>query len=106
MVLGLVVPRLDVFVWEVLVPLGDFEHWIFFHFLLDPFLKSLDWQLQDLHRLDHPRSQFLGLNLTGFESERETHGLCHGRVESNTVASWPLVTLDFTPGVPRRAGLN
>ena len=67
--LRLLVP-LRLLVRQVLVPLCNFEHRILRHLLLDPLLKRLDRQLKDLHRLDHPRSQFLGLYLTGFESER------------------------------------
>ena len=36
---------------------------VLLHLLLDPFLQRQDRQLEDLHRLDHPGSQFLGLLL-------------------------------------------
>ena len=47
---------------------------IFRQLFFDPFLELLQRQLQDLHRLNHPRRQFLHLELPGFEAEGETHG--------------------------------
>ena len=38
-------------------------------FPADPFLELLQRQLQDLHRLDHPRRKFLHLGLSLFEAE-------------------------------------
>ena len=52
----------------------EFEHRVFFHLLLDPLLQRQDRQLQDLHRLDHPRRQHLLLHQPEILTERKTHG--------------------------------
>ena len=49
---------------------GQLEHGILFHLLLDPFLERQDGQLQNLHRLDHPRRQHLLLNESKILAER------------------------------------
>ncbi len=51
------------------IALVHLQHRILVHFLFDAFLQRHDRQLQNLHRLDHPRSQFLDLDLSCFESE-------------------------------------
>ena len=50
--------------------LHQLEHRILFHLLLDPFLERQDRQLQNLHRLDHPRRQHLLLHESEVLAER------------------------------------
>ena len=53
--------------WQLL--LSQFQDRILVHFLLDSLLERHDRQLQNLHRLDHPRRHLLDLHLSRFESE-------------------------------------
>jgi hypothetical protein len=47
---------------------------VLFHLLLDPLLQGHDRQLQNLHGLDHPRSQHLLLHHAEFLAEGQSHG--------------------------------
>ena len=69
----LVVTVFGFFVRQRLVPFLYLEHRVFIHLLFDAFLQSQNRQLQNLHRLDHPWRQFLGLYLACFEPEGKTH---------------------------------
>jgi hypothetical protein len=59
------------------VPFGQFQNRILDDLLFDPFLERLNWQLEDFHRLDHPRSKLLDLLLAGFHPERQSHFSFH-----------------------------
>ena len=48
------------------IALLQFQGRILDQLLLDPLLQFLQRKLQNLHRLDHPRRQFLHLELTVF----------------------------------------
>ena len=54
--------------------LHDLQHRVLFHLLLDPLLQGQDRQLQNLHRLDHPRRQHLLLHQSEVLAEGESHG--------------------------------
>ena len=54
---------------QVGVLLAHLEDRVLLHLLLDPLLQGQDRQLEDLHRLDHPRSQHLLLNQPEFLTE-------------------------------------
>ena len=34
--------RFKIFIWKIFIPFGHFEHWVFFHLLLDSLLEGLD----------------------------------------------------------------
>ena len=54
----------------VLVDLDLVEHRVVFHLLLDAFLQCHQRQLQDFHRLDHPRCKHLLLSQLHLLAER------------------------------------
>jgi hypothetical protein len=58
---------------QIGVLLFNLQHRILLHLLLDPLLELHDRQLEDLHRLDHPRSQHLLLNESEILAERKSH---------------------------------
>ncbi len=45
-----------------------FQQWVLVHLRFDAFLQGHDRQLQNLHRLDHPRRQLLNLELPCFQA--------------------------------------
>ena len=49
------------------------EQRILIHLLFDAFLQRKGRQLQNLHRLDHPRCQLLSLQLSGLKAHRHPH---------------------------------
>ena len=58
---------------QIGIVLLQFQNGIFPHFLLDPLLQGQDRQLQNLHRLDHPRRQNLLLDHPHVLTERKSH---------------------------------
>ena len=60
----------------VLVRLDLVEARIVFHLLLDAFLQGHQRQLQNFHRLDHPRCKHLLLSQLHLLTERESHDDC------------------------------
>ena len=64
---------LDLFVRQIGIVLPHFEDRILLQLLLDPLFESLDRELENLHRLNHARSQNLLLDLPHFLAEGKTH---------------------------------
>ena len=62
---------------QIGIVLLQFEDGILPHFLLDPLLQGQDGQLQNLHRLDHPRRQNLFLHHPQVLTERKSHKIFH-----------------------------
>ena len=60
---------LDLLGRQVGILLPHLQDRVLLHLLLDPLFQRQDRQLEDLHRLDHPRSQYLLLNLPEFLTE-------------------------------------
>ena len=58
---------------QIGIVLLQIEHGIFLDLLLDPLLQGQDRQLQNLHRLDHPRRQNLFLHHPQVLTERKSH---------------------------------
>ena len=58
---------------QIGIVLPQVEHGILLDFLLDPLLQGQDGQLQNLHRLDHPRRQNLLLYHPQVLTERKSH---------------------------------
>ena len=70
---GACVLGLRLFGRQVRLFLLQLQHRILLHLLLDPLLQRQDGQLQDLHRLDHPRRQHLLLHEPQVLTERKSH---------------------------------
>ena len=68
------VGSLDLFIGQVRILLDQFQRLVLLHLLLDALLQGHHRQLQDLHRLDHPRRQHLLLNQSQLLSEGKSHG--------------------------------